>query len=419
MAPWSIAALAAATLAIIVAAFVIYRRGYRQASARAQERRDNQRNDNDQNDPLLGGRRRSIWDIFRFIEGPFEISVALHVVILLALLWWVHMPAVRNLITVKLQGGGGGGSQDLKQLDLPELAMPAMRMPLPVERPVVASQSSTTIATASHYVRSMAGSGIGAGRGGGIGTGYGRGVGAGFGGFIGGLRKSGLEVTLVIDGTGSMLRVIEDAKGRMKQLIFAIHRLVPAARIGIVVFGGRGESIQVQPLTVSPDKLISFLNNIAAHNGGEWQEDTLGAVRTAIDRMGWKPGSHKVIVLIGDTPPFNEDFAPVLEEIRRFRAENGAFNTVDVTLEEHERFIKEWYASQGIKPPPGAITNLPGFYAQTQQAYQAMAAAGGGVWKSLTKDQQINQQILILAFGTEWQNEVSAFGRGLTSRTAP
>ncbi|MGO9264695.1 MAG: vWA domain-containing protein [Candidatus Binataceae bacterium] len=415
MAPWLIVAIAAAALAIIVAAFVIYRRSYRQATINAQERRDGA----DKNDPLLGGRRRSIWHVFRFIEGPFEISVALHVVIILALLWLVHMPSGNNLIMVNLRGGGGGGSQELKQLDLPEMAMPEMRMPLPIERPVVASQSSETIATATHYVRSMAGSGIGAGRGGGIGSGYGRGVGAGFGGFIGGLRKSGLEVALVLDGTGSMLRVIGDAKSRMKQLIFAIHRLVPAARIGIVVFGGRGEPIQVQPLTTSPDKLITFLNSIAAHNGGEWQEDTLGAVRTAIDRMAWKPGSHKVIVLVGDTPPFNEDYEPVLEEIRRFRAENGSFNTVDVTVEEHERFIIEWYASQGMKPPPGAIENLPGFYSQTQHAYQAMAAAGGGVWKSLTKDEQINQQILILAFGTAWQNEVAAFGRGLTARTDP
>jgi hypothetical protein len=44
-----------------------------------------------------------------------------------------------------------------------------------------------------------------------------------------------------------------------------------------------------------------------------------------------------------------------------------------------------------------------------------MAAAGGGQWHSLTKDQQINQQVLILAFGAQWQTEVTAFGRGLSS----
>jgi hypothetical protein len=401
-----ISVAAAAFVAVVVAAFIVYRLSW--------ARRKDQPPDVDE-DVLLGGRRRSIWNIFRFVEGPFELSIAIHVAIILALLWGVHLQAGNNLIMVKLQGGGGGNTQELKQLDMPEMPMPQMRMPLPIEHPVVASQNSATITSAAHYVRSVAGGGIGAGRGGGIGIGYGRGVGAGFGGFIAGLRKSGFEVTIVIDGTGSMLRVMGDAKDKMRQLVRSIHRLVPAARIGIVVYGGRGEPIQVQPLTVSPDKLISFLDNIKAQNGGEWQEDLLGAVRTSIDRMGWKPGTRKVIVLIGDTPPFNEDYEPVLEEIRRFRAENGAFNTVDVTREEHERFIIEWYAAQGIKPPPGAIENMPSFYAQTQSAYQAMAQAGDGVWKSLTKDEHINQQVLILAFGEQWQNEVSAFGRNITA----
>ena len=394
-------------IAIVVLTIVLYQRAETKAQ-RAQAASSDQ-------DPLMGGRRRSIWNVFRFIEGPFEISIALHIAIILFLLWGVHFQAGRNLIRVNLSGGGGG-SQELKQLDLPEMAMPEMRAPLPIERLVVASQSSETIALAAHYVRSVAGSGIGAGRGGGIGSGYGRGVGAGFGGFIAGLRKSGLEVALVVDGTGSMLRVIEDAKGRMRQLVFSIHRLVPAARIGVVVFGGRGEAIQVQPLTTSPETLVRFLSTIVAQNGGEWQEDTLGAVRTAVDRLGWRPDSHKVIILVGDTPPFKEDFEPVLDEIRRLRAENGAFNTVDVTTEEHERFIKEFYAQMGATPPPGAFDNLPSFYLETRNSYQAMAQAGGGVWKSLTKDQQINQQVLILAFGTEWQTEVSAFGRGITSR---
>jgi hypothetical protein len=132
--------------------------------------------------------------------------------------------------------------------------------------------------------------------------------------------------------------------------------------------------------------------------------------------MAWKPESHKVIILIGDTPPFNEDYEPVLDEIRRFHAEHGSFNTVDVTVEEHERFVRDYYASMGMKPPPGAFKEMPEFYAQTQNAYRLMAQTGGGVWKSLTKDQQVSQQILLLAFGDEWQNEVSAFGRHLTSR---
>jgi hypothetical protein len=358
--------------------------------------------------------RRTVWDILRFISGPLPLSIALHVAVLLAILWGVHFEQGRNLITVNFQSsGGGGGTEQLKQLNVPEMPMPEMAMPLPIERPIVAQHSTQAISEATHYLRSVAGGGIGIGRGGGIGEGYGRGIGAGFGGFIGGLRRSGLDVALVIDGTGSMKRIIDDVKAKMRLLILAIHRLVPTTRIGIVVFGGRGEAIQVQPLTISPDVLLHFLNNIQAQNGGGWQEDTLGGVRTAVDRLAWRPLSKKVIILVGDTPPFDEDKEPTLEEIRKLRAENGIFNTVDVTVEEHERFVQEYYREIG-EPVP-RYNRMPEFYFETQRAYQDMAAAGGGQWRSLTKDQQINQQVLILAFGSEWQTEVAAFGRGLTN----
>jgi hypothetical protein len=103
-----------------------------------------------------------------------------------------------------------------------------------------------------------------------------------------------------------------------------------------------------------------------------------------------------------------------MQEIRQFHEENGTFNTVDVTVEEHERFMQEWADGHGgVKPDTGG--GLPDFYLETQRAYQAMAASGGGSWRSLTKDQQINQQVLILAFGAQWQTEVTAFGRGISS----
>lgn len=362
---------------------------------------------------------RALRNALRFMEGPLPISIALHVALLLFLLWGVHLETARNLIAVNFRSGGGGGNktagEELKQLNLPELPMPEMAAPLPIERPVVATTGTQAVAVASHYLReSGGGGGIGSGRGGGSGSGYGQGVGAGFGGFIGGLRKSGLDVVIVIDGTGSMKLIIEQVKDKMKQLVLAVHRMVPGARIGIAVFGGRGEPIQTVPLTISPQTLIAFLNTIVAHDGGEWQEDTLGAVRTAVDKMSWRPSAHKVIILVGDTPPFDEDINPVLQEIRQFHEQNGAFNTVDVTVEEHQEFVEEWAREHGGSLPPNA-KELPSFYLQTQHAYQTMASAGGGAWRSLTKDQQINQQVLILAFGAEWQTEVTAFGRGISA----
>ncbi|HUY28915.1 MAG TPA: vWA domain-containing protein [Candidatus Binataceae bacterium] len=357
-------------------------------------------------------RLQRLRDGLRIVIGPFPLSVAIHVLILLFLIITVHEQRGRELIMVNLEAGGGGGnSNEMQDLDMPEVPMPDTAAQQEAPQAVDTSQA---VGLANDYVRAAGGGGIGIGRGGGIGSGYGHGVGAGFGGFIGELRRKGLDVVLVIDGTGSMSLIINDVKAKMSQLIQAIHRLVPIARVGIIVFGGKGEKMEIQPLTLSPAKLTDFLAHITAKGGGEWEEDTFGACQTAMQKMDWKPYAKKVVVLVGDSPPHKEDFAPLIAMIRKFKDQNGTFNTVDVAAEEHERFEREFWLKVHREEPP-KISPLPEFYQQTRAAYKVLANAGGGAMRSLTHDSHINQQVLILAFGEQWQNQVSAFGRGISS----
>jgi len=128
-------------------------------------------------------RWRAVKNAFRFMEGPLPISIALHAGLLLFLLWGVHMETARNLIAVNFQSGGGGGEKsagdEMKQLNLPELPMPEMQAPMPIQRPVIATEGTQAVTVASHYLREVSGGeGIGIGRGGGMGSGYGAGVGA-------------------------------------------------------------------------------------------------------------------------------------------------------------------------------------------------------------------------------------------------
>lgn len=357
-------------------------------------------------------RFETLRDYLRFFAGPFPLSIAIHVIVLLFLIISTHVQRGRELIMVNLEAGGGGGGGELADLDIPEVPMPDTS-PEAFDQPT-AVDTSQAVGLANDYVRAAGGGGIGIGRGGGIGSGYGRGVGSGFGGFIGELRRKGLDVVLVIDGTGSMKLIIEDVKAKMAQLVNAIHRLVPIARVGVVVFGGKGEKQQLQPLTLSGKKLEQFLSGIQAAGGGEWEEDTGGAVQAALSQMDWKPYAKKVIVLVGDAPPAKDDFAPLLASIKQFKANNGTFNTVDVAAEEHERFEREFWLKVHRQEPP-KISQLPQFYQQTRISYKVMANAGGGAMRSLSKDSHINQQVLILAFGEQWQNQVAAFGRGITT----
>ena len=396
-------------LSTFVVAFIFYRIiGKRERLAEANR-------DVDEADAT---RLQSMKDALGLLIGPFPLSVALHVLALLFLIITVHEQRGRELIMVNLEaGGGGGGGNEMQDLDMPEVPMPD-QAPQQMEAPT-AVDTSQAVGLANDYVRAAGGGGIGIGRGGGMGSGYGHGIGSGFGGFIGELRRKGLDVVLVIDGTGSMNLIIDDVKAKMAQLVQSIHRLVPIARIGIIVFGGKGEKMRIQPLTLSPQKLGDFLNTIQAMGGGEWEEDTYGACETAMEKMDWKPYAKKVVVLVGDSPPHKEDFSPLIAIIRKFKENNGTFNTVDVAAEEHERFEREFWLKVHREEPP-KISPLPEFYRQTQAAYKVLATAGGGSMKSLTKDAKINQQVLILAFGEQWQSQVSAFGRGLSeTSTSP
>src|SRR5260221_253883 len=349
-------------LSTFVTAFIFYR---------IIGKREREAEKNREDDEADATRLQSIKDALGLLIGPFPLSVALHVFALLFLIITVHEQRGRELIMVNLEaGGGGGGGNEMQDLDMPEVPMPDTA-PQQMEAPT-AVDTSQAVGLANDYVRAAGGGGIGIGRGGGMGSGYGHGVGSGFGGFIGELRRKGLDVVLVIDGTGSMKLIIDDVKTKMGQLVQAIHRLGPIAAGGIVRLGGKGEKMNIQPLTLSPQKLGDFLNGIQAMGGGEWEEDTLGAVGTGINKMDWKPYAKKVVVLVGDSPPKTEDFQPLMALIRQFNSKNGTFNTVDVAAEEHERFEREFWLKVHREEPP-KISPLPAFYRHTQPPYKGLA----------------------------------------------
>ncbi|MGH7780297.1 MAG: vWA domain-containing protein [Candidatus Binataceae bacterium] len=347
--------------------------------------------------------------VVRFVGGPFPLSVAIHVGALLFLIITVHESRGRDLILVNLEaGGGGGGGDEMQKLDLPEVPMPDVA-PQQMDMPQTAD-TPQAVELANSYVRSTNGGGIGIHRGGGVGAGYGPGFDGGWPGFIGNLRRKGLDVVLVIDGTDSMRLVMADVKARMQLLVRAIHRLVPTARVGIVVYGGEGDPLDVQPLTISPAKLDAFLSAIQTKGGGEWEENTYGAMEAAVNRMDWKPYARKVIVLAGDAPPKQDKFAAILGLERKFRAENGSVSVIDPTAQEHQRFEREMNI-RVHRDPNIAAAPMPAFYQQARSAFTVIAHTGGGEVRSLEGDEAINRQVLIMAFGSKWQEQLAAYSR--------
>jgi hypothetical protein len=347
----------------------------------------------------------------RFIGGPFSISIAIHLAILFTLIVAVHESRARDLLIVTMTPGTDRAIEQAEQFELPYDGIPDFKTHSADDSPPEPIDVEKVMRTSSSISGTPADTGLEIGRRLGafnIHPGYGGGGDASFPGFVGELRRKGLDIVIVIDGTKSMDFVMADVKARMTRLAVKIRELVPIARVGAVVYGGKGEPLDIQPLTISTAKLQSFLGSIQAKGGGEWEENTYGAVQTAITKMQWKPYARKVIVLIGDSPPEKEDFAPMVALLHDFRQNHGTLSAVDVTEEEHERFERE-FAIKVHRDPEKTISPLPQFARQAQIAYKVLATEGGGSVRSLTHEANIDQQVMILVFGDRWQEEVRRY----------
>jgi von Willebrand factor type A domain len=349
-----------------------------------------------------------------FAGGPFSFSIAIHLAIILALVIALHESRARELLILKIDAGSIQPPETIQPMDFPDPPMPEFKTKLPEDTPQRVDVDKVLGANSNEISATPSDNGLALYRQLGNFMNFHPGPGSGGGGtfpwYLDTLRHKGLDIVLVIDGTKSMDFVMEDVKARMTRLAIRVRQLVPIARIGVVVFGGKGDPLDIQPLTLSTAKLQTFLGSVQARGGGEWQENTLGAVQAAVNKMEWKPYARKVIVLIGDSPPEPQDFAPLLALIKDFRRNNGTLSGVDVQNEEHERYMRAfWMRVHGQVPTPAEIGPLPEFAKQAQAAYKVIAATGGGSIRSLSHDADINQQVMILVFGDKWQDEVSRF----------
>jgi hypothetical protein len=260
---------------------------------------------------------------------------------------------------------------------------------------------------------------------GGLGGGGGGGLGISFGRYVGGLRRKGLDVVIVIDATGSMQHIIDEVKDRMVDLVRSIQKLVPTARVGAVAFRDRPDDTASAPrsdddfvvkwsdLTFNGPKVQAFLGRVQAGGGGDWEEAVREGIDTAIAEMSWRPGATKVMILVGSSPPHQADKIIINRLAERFRNQmGGTISTIDVTErlhEEHERRMHKWL--HGTEPEE--ITPLPDFYKEVQASYREIASVGGGEMLTLDVHQTLVRHLLVLTFGTKWQDEVARIARGM------
>jgi hypothetical protein len=121
--------------------------------------------------------------------------------------------------------------------------------------------------------------------------------------------KPRVEVTFVLDSTGSMGGLIEGAKQKIWSIANSIvsRKPAPEVRIGLITYRDRGDEYVTRKfdLTDDIDAVFKNLQTITADGGGDDPESVNQALHEAVTGMSWTTDRKvlKIIFLVGDYPP--------------------------------------------------------------------------------------------------------------------
>jgi hypothetical protein len=121
--------------------------------------------------------------------------------------------------------------------------------------------------------------------------------------------KPRIEVTFVLDSTGSMGGLIEGAKQKIWTIANSIiaRTPTPEVRIGLVTYRDRGDEYVTRrfDLTDDIDAVFQNLQTFTADGGGDDPESVNQALAEAVNDISWTGDNRvlKIIFLVGDYPP--------------------------------------------------------------------------------------------------------------------
>jgi len=305
------------------------------------------------------------------------------------------------------------------------VAVPQQAVPRPTSPVVHFSRPTRPVGAGvdlgSRFASAGAGSG-GIGLGGGGGGGWS--LGTSFGRYVSGLRKVGLDVAIVVDSTGSMQNIIDDIKRHMDDLAGTMQRLVPTARVGAVAYRDRDDPkiataprksedflVKWSDLTFNVKKVQTFLDGIVAEGGGDWEEAVKDGLECAMHQLKWRADAKKVIIVVGSSPPHQQDLPAIRKLIADWQARGGVVSTIDVSLllhQEHERKLYRWLHGE----EPKEISPLPDFYKEVSASFGEMAREGGGQTIAMGQQSALVRHLLVVTFGPSWERDVARIARG-------
>lgn len=143
------------------------------------------------------------------------------------------------------------------------------------------------------------------------------------------LQASGLDIVILLDTTSSMQDEIDATRDQMSQMISLLETFGIDFRLSVIAFRDEGDTYVTRalPLTSRRFKAIDFMDSLSAEGGGDHPEGVLAAVKKA-SQLRYSRKAERVMILVGDAPPHDDEIAKTIQAIARFRKKSGHFHTV-------------------------------------------------------------------------------------------
>lgn len=138
-----------------------------------------------------------------------------------------------------------------------------------------------------------------------------------------------LDLALVVDTTGSMSDELSYLQKELENVIERAARdngNIPV-RLSVSFYRDDGDEYVVKEFdfTENIDEAVRILNEQEADGGGDTPEKVNRALDTAINELSWEESSTKLLFIILDAPPHNDDSEAVIQmnELTEQAAERG------------------------------------------------------------------------------------------------
>ncbi len=207
------------------------------------------------------------------------------------------------------------------------------------------------------------------------------------------LRGCGVDLIFVIDATSSMQPFLAQARTAVDSMVSTLATLVGNLRLGVVAYRDGDDEFTTKSLPLSSDRyaILNFLWTLRAEGGGDVPEAVAAGLAEAIQRGGWRAGTHRVVVVIGDAPPHAGDEGRIRSLISGF-------------VRGDPKSIPGAIVSAIYTGPERAVAPRP--EEDGAAALAQIAKLGRGDYLDLGSEAELGERFLWLVLGPHHANEL-------------